>query len=252
MLRYILILVWVTAFARLAAQDLTSADVRHATGNGPFPIYAVLQATYTRNVLAFIDLANAIKDRGGWEHDRHGLGGFELNVGAIINEDHFVGTRYRVRRQCFEGGYRYGWNIVDFPDAQRLRLRHEQVSLRYCRRMSIFYPFTWQVQAGTILLRSHTLAYSEDAASGTAVAAQIRQRNFFSGLDLRARVAFGDGAGSGGGIGLFVELQRPLYFNEPSANKFYPLVGLAPTASDGFESSTWSFGLLVPLALRIR
>jgi hypothetical protein len=74
----------------------------------------------------------------------------------------------------------------------------------------------------------------------------------FSGADLRMRLVVFDPAGTSGGLSFFFEYQRLVCFTRVQLDALYTMAPGAidvPTQGD-FGRGAWSFGLIVPLALR--
>ncbi|MBK9175271.1 MAG: hypothetical protein IPM46_02815 [Flavobacteriales bacterium] len=240
--------------AIICAQGRNSIDLRHATGNGPFPVYLALQIAHSSNQQAFERLATPTTERFGGRDGRVRMWGPEVSIGAIHNTESFLWIRgWRVHSTSMEAGYKF--LARNFTDGQGryLNLRQGLLSVRYGRRHNVYYPITIHWQVGPVLLHDMRVDVRDPLKGGLVASAGVRTQTLgILGAEARARIVFFDPVGAAGGFSLFFEGQY-IYLREPPGMRVLGAV----TAQDGYAGGrlhmgVFSFGTTIPLALRIR
>lgn len=242
MLEYKLFIILTFGLIPCFAQ-LTTEDLRHASGKGPFPIYVNAHITRSLGIKDYKDFS-VINDKV------NRLNGIDVNIGAIINEEKFL------KRFIIEGGYRHlSRNIQN--DTMSVVLREEVASLRIGKRFNILYPVTFQIQGGTIHYHFSTIRVKSKTESAPLRTVRIGnslnefKRRFISGLDLRARLMLFDPAGTPGGLGIFAEMRYTWNFYKRDPTPLYNAAGLLHNQNGNWSYFSWSLGIVVPFALRI-
>lgn len=250
-----------TSFQHAKAQ-FSATDMRKTSGSGPFPIYGNAQWMFpgAGNLFSnFVDDYTSV--RGGNVHDY--LHGFELNVGIVINDHHFLGLKnLKIRGLSVEAGYRYLFRNIHTDFAQRLHLQEESVSIRLGYRICILYPVTAQIQTGPTIYNflsvneindqtGETLRYRD----GYGTFERINSRKDFPcGWEIRGRIMLFDPAGTEGGLGFYIEYRY--LWTRLSRNLSGLYETIIPVIPISVTSQSWDYGMLslgvvVPFAKRI-
>ena len=61
-----------------------------------------------------------------------------------------------------------------------------------------------------------------------------------------------DPAGTSGGLGLFGEFRVIWNFEDRHLDEFYSLIGENTTATSGWDYVSFSLGIVIPIALRVK
>ena len=244
--------------------QLTSSDIRQASGKGPYPIYITGQTILGRSNNLFSDFVTAYSTQYDMPNKKY-FNGLEGSMGIVINDQHFLGLKgWKVRGFAVEIGYRSLFqNINNDEHTRQLFIQEELVSFRIGKRFNILYPLTLQVQAGPTFYNFYTVRESTKS-NGITTSTLVRygsrlfqgktqsQQKFIPGLDTRIRFAFFDPAGTAGGLGFYLEYTYIHTFAKRDLQDLYK------TFFDRIESDpqTWEYGsltlgLVVPLALRV-
>ena len=223
--------------------QLSSSDIRNASSDGPYPIYLTLQYAKSTSIESFRTFTRSFYEP---ENVRlNALRGVEANIGAVINE---TGIRFSI-----ESGFRYLVKNLDRGN-KKVNMTEEVASLRFGYRFNILYPVTAQIQVGPVFhhmssIRIDSSRQSRRIQAGRSV---FKGHGLMSGLDTRARIMLFDPAGTSGGLGIFAELRYLWNFKDRPLQPYYSLLNQTTTATSGWDYFSFSAGVVVPLALRIR
>jgi hypothetical protein len=247
-----------------AAAQAASDQVRDVNSAGPFPVYIAVQRAWAPGFEEFRYLSTKFTENYPEAKDRKSLYGWEYGLGFAINEKRinnvYLELNYRVLRRHLSRNLNPGPNGVE----QTLLFRNETVSLRLGKRVNVYYPITLQVQGGPILFQQITGRPGVKLTNDTLTVTGRRFGNsffndWFPGMNAKVRLNFLDPIGASGGLGLYLEGDASYYATRLPVERilgFFPSVRPAP-APGSFQrksrwSYTWSFGCVVPLALRFK
>ena len=247
-LKYSLLFFFLFYFSLSQAQSpLSSAEIRHASGKGPFPIYVTGQAIIasTKNNFRPFNLEYRNQNSAADVSRIRGLDGVEVNIGFVLNEKSII------NRFTFEYGFRRMRRTFSSNLSATTRIQHDDSSIRIGYRGRILaYPFTYQVQTGPIFYASSRVWIEENRK--ITLNESILDLRTVSAWDTRVRIMLFDPAGTTGGLGFYFEFQYRVNFRQRSLE---PLYAALPTPGDVFPSSSWNYpsfsiGLITPLAIR--
>jgi hypothetical protein len=253
------IIILVLASSQLWAQ-LSSDEIRHASGKGPFPIYFSVQLGRTPDKNTFKDFANAYAQKFDLD-SKNGLHTVEANIGFVINEDHFLWIpNFELHRVLIEAGYRHSWRNLSKPNERWIHLQEEVFSLRIGMRGNIIYPITYQIQAGPTFHNFSSVrevldfdGSSKRLRIGSGLFERLGNRQFPSGLDMRARLMFLDPSGTDGGAGFYVEYRCLITRGKRDLTRFYEtFIGDSVSDIKSWNYSSVTIGLVIPFAFRIQ
>lgn len=248
--------------------QLSSDAIRHASGKGPYPIYLTVQGVLASAKNTFHDFSVAYGQEYGYNKITV-LGGYEANLGVAINEDHFLWIpNWRLKRASVEVGYRHLFHnakVTGKDKVQRLHLQEEVFSFRVGMRGNLIYPVTYQLQTGPTI---HNVIVVKESGGpdepfkreqlGSGLFENNSIKKFPWGWDARVRLMVLDPVGTDGGMGFFFEYRYLWTFGGEKKGKrnlrpLYKEFGL-PLIDDlqSWDYSSFSFGLIVPFAVRIK
>lgn len=251
--RYIF-LVFCCLLANQLIAQLSSRDIRHASGKGPYPIYVNVLGSSLNAASSFGNLIDDYMATKGQSYypslkERSHLWGIEGNLGVIINTNHFMGiTNFRINRLSLEFGYRYlHRDLHDDTGFQPLHMREDVASYRIGIRGNILYPLTYQLQAGPVLY------HRTEVMDSLVHVVQLQTGAFPAGWDFRGRLMLFDPAGTAGGLGGFLEIRYLLTTRGRDFSEVYEVVlgdKSSKAVHERWNYVSWSVGIVVPLALR--
>ena len=255
----------------IVSGQLTSDDIRHASGQGPYPIYITVSPwTSIASTKNTVRKFTSVYSKG---LDKKNMFGFEANVGFVINEENFLNIiNLPIKRISLEAGYRHLYRNFreEEGDQKLLHIQEETIGIRIGWRGNLLYPLTYQVQMGPTI-HNFVTAYEfnngnnlERSSVGFGAFQEKSRRKFPSGWEFRGRLMFLDPAGTDGGIGIFFEYRylftfgggqknrkniQPIFerFLEPDVFK-----SLNPDEfSNRWNYGSFSLGMVIPFAIRI-
>ena len=158
-------------FALPINAQLSSSDIRNASGNGPYPFYFTLQYSKSTSINSFKNFANNFYDPNDIRFKA--LRGIDANIGVVVNEKNI--------RFSVESGYR--WMVKNInQNGLKLKMTEEVASLRIGYRFNILYPVTAQIQSGPIFY--HMSSIKIDSTNNRVSAAMIGNSAFKKGNKL--------------------------------------------------------------------
>lgn len=250
MIKYLILFIGCLIGQQMFAQPLSSRDIRHASGKGPYPIYIGFQTSISGMKSTYGDFINDYAEAKRTEYPDlqkfETLQGLEGNLGVVINTQHFMDiTNFRVNRVSLELGYRYLHRDLRAGTRRPLHLREDMATIRIGMRGNILYPLTYQLQGGLVVFH-HT-----EAIDDVVNVAQLKTGAFPAGWDLRGRLMLFDPAGTAGGLGFFFEYRYMITSKGRDLTELYrEILNLDDGPVKSWNYSSWSVGVVVPLALR--
>ncbi len=254
---YLLLISVTLGFTHTSFSQLTSEEIRDATAAGPYPLYVTLQFARSATMSDFKNLSkefNRISPNSS--NDKKVLRGIEGNLGFTINEKW-------LQNVYLEGGYQLLHRKLK-DDAFSINVTNQVASLRYGVRRRIFYPLTFQFQVGPILYRRQTFTLDSMAFSATPSLRRVfftDKISFKDGIHIpgwegRGRLVLLDPVGTSGGLGFFIEWRIVEFSRKRSLDILYDALDPGGTSNVTDQTDdmmfSFSFGLVAPLALRIK
>ena len=259
-----LLLLVITTMA-LQAQ-LSSADVRQASGHGPYPMTISFQGVAANSNNMFSGFIRTYNAQHG-THNLRALIGSELNFNFVIVNNNFMWIKNWVVRGFTMGvGYRYLYRNLRNGDGERIHLQEEVIGLRLGKRINIIYPITCEFLAGPTIYNFYTMSRHMDLPNGGATTffeERVRYGNglfernklnheLCSGIDLKIRLKLFDPAGTEGGMGGYLEWGKMITFGSRNLDRLYDtFLGVETHDTRSWDYGYISAGLIFPLAIRM-
>lgn len=247
-MRQLLVLLMVFLCAQLYGQTVVDANVRHASGKGPFPLFVTARGAFTSNFQDMRPVAAMLGDEFERSDGKFRMRGGGFTFGGIICGEHW--PRWNI---LAEVGYtKLGRKLHTADRDSVFKWREEIVSFRLGHRFTPFYPVTIHAHLGIFYHYSRALALE---GPGSAAERRLRAEYPFgvSGAEADLRLVLLDGVGSGGGLGVFFEVQGLYGFETRRIGAFDTALGGSSTNENvPIRLVCYGFGITVPLALRLR
>ncbi|MDH3649151.1 MAG: hypothetical protein OEQ53_05670 [Saprospiraceae bacterium] len=232
----------------VAFGQLSSDDIRHAAGHGPYPIYLTGSWSKSSSLDVFKDLNKAFTAKHSGKN-RTALHGFEINLGWTINEDNLLGNK--IYGVSMESGYQRVIRRVR-NDSLDFFFQEEVAAVRIGWRPEFYYPIGMHFQVGPVLYH-RTEGRLVERDNGIRQSERLGEPfGHISGLDFRGRLTVMDPAGTTGGLGMYFEWKFHHNFKRRSVQVLYDLIGLDNVSDQRWNYWTFSIGVMVPFALRIQ
>jgi hypothetical protein len=238
----------------LSAQGQSTADgnVRHASGKGPFPFFITTRFCATSNVQDLRTIGRSLNGAFERADRKFRMQGMGFTFGGIVSAKHRP-----LQRMVFEGGYtKVGRSLSGVGSDSTFKWREETISLRMGPRFTPFYPVNIVLYGGVFYHYARTMALEgPDPTHMRRLRAEYPFRYGSFGVEAGARLLLLDATGSGGGLGLFLEMQA---IHELSGQRLEPFFTMAHAGRVDVRSTArlhmvqYSIGVTVPLALRMR
>ena len=238
------------------AQNSNSSLSRRATSAGSYPFYFTVgysSVASTIKELQRITGEQPLPDlfkRGG---KRFCPNGMAFKVGVVLTSERYATAALP------------NWLIeLDFNNyVKGLRAKNEgtlifhfaSASFRMGVRHLVFYPLVLQFTAGPIIYQNTTMFLNSTGSPNEGVKVSVPQEKGPVGIEYRIRASAVDPAGTGGGIGFFIEFQVSDFFQEAltELEPLYEAVGRANYYTrPNLDYRAFNFGVIIPLALPFR